>query len=485
MNKVVNNIKENHKTYLAVLLFIIILYSVASSYSYASDTYYLEAYGYQNNAINPYIKDGRIFMTLFLYTMEFLNISYKTMQVISWLGAVSFLTIGVCFIYNTFKKVTNKDSIFQTIISICLVSSIFVAEFFIFSEYTIIMTLGIMFCCISCFFLIDFFKDKSVKSLIIAFIIGVLTSFTYQGIVSLLVLFPIVFTFYYSKNIKDFIINNASIAGVYAASCITTLVFTKIMGSTRVGSNFDLGVFINKIYEGTASLMVNASGFLPKYMFLIICIVTFCILLVVLLKKKINVKLLMFSIYVYVAIVIVTYVPHIMVDSNSIWIVPRSNIGLGLLPIMAIVIYYLYIKDIKVITKTYTVVLICMYAMFYFNFNSILIDQQKVNYITYIETMKIKDSIQQLNYLGNQIAVFHKENKTYQLPNTKVYGDININPFVHEWSSLAIIHLYLGSNYELVKMSSEMEVMCAKKLENEPNKNHVIIEDGIVNICMM
>ena len=34
-------------------------------------------------------------------------------------------------------------------------------------------------------------------------------------------------------------------------------------------------------------------------------------------------------------------------------------------------------------------------------------------------------------------------------------------------------------------MSSEMEVMCAKKLENEPNKNHVIIEDGIVNICMM
>ena len=71
MNNLKKNIKENKYIYLIMFFIIFSIFGFFAIDRFATDTYYFQAFGMANNAVDPYLHDGRLIMTLFLYVLDF------------------------------------------------------------------------------------------------------------------------------------------------------------------------------------------------------------------------------------------------------------------------------------------------------------------------------------------------------------------------------------------------------------------------------
>lgn len=486
LKKLKENIIENKVAYLSLFLLLLVFTGMFFINRYAVDTYYLEAYGYRNNAINPYLKDGRLLMTVFLGFMGLFNISFSTMKIISWLVAVLSLYTSMILVYNTIDRFIKKRTILKSLLSFSLIFNIFVSEYFMFPEYTGIMCLGILMSAITTYFLIGYFDNKSKINLVFAYTSALLAAFCYQGCLSLLVLLPIGFTLKYSKNIKDFIVNNILIAIGYAIPSFTTLIVSKLFGSSRTSGGLNIMESLNNIGNSFKNLMKTTYNILPDYLFIILVVIVIVVTLFALVKNKETISKYLFLGYLLLAVIIVTLVPHFLVDTNSIWLVPRSNIGLGLLVVMPIMCYFFYIKENEYITNIFIGILIILFTFQFIGMTKWLADQHKTNALDYYEGLILKEEVLNYEKKHNQIekiVIYTSPNPVYEYPNIKASGDVNLRTFSANWSAKAIIDYILNRKLSDGQKDDKIYKECQEKLAMSKNKNHLIFKDKTMYVC--
>lgn len=480
------NLKNNKNIYLILFTITLAFTLIFIQDRYAADTYYMESYGLKNNAINPYLHDGRFVMTLFLYVLSYLPISMYKVKLISFIFAFINLFISEIIIYNILNKF-KKDKILNIIASVMIILSIFVVELFYFTEYTGVTCFSILLITISTKFLLKYFEKKNKKNLIMVFIPSIITAFCYQGTISLLVIFPILFVLKYSKNIKEFIINNIIIAFNYALPSITTLIVSKIAGATRISGEVILKESFVKILEGTKKLLITSALLIPNYMYLIIFGILLLFLIYIMYKKKCEIHKYLFLIYIILAVIIVPIVPYFIVNTNNIWMVPRSTIGLGLLIVIPLAFYMVYIKESKKYNMIFAFIT-CFYLIVeLIGWNTIGVNQIKNNGLEKYETdyiiRKINSYETENNKKIKKLVMYPDKGMVYNYPTVKMTGDMNARNVMIDWSFKPALEMYLGRNINDGNDNKEIKEYCLKNNWDNIDDDQFKFKDDTLYIC--
>lgn len=485
-NKLKNNLKDNKNIYLVLFTITLAFTIIFIQDRYAADTYYMESYGLRNNAINPYLHDGRFVMTIFLYLLSYLPISMYKVKIASFIAAFISLFISEIIIYNILSKF-KKNKTINIIASVMLILSLFVVELFYFTEYTAVTTFSILLITISTKFLINYFETKNKKNLIIVCIPSIITAFCYQGTISLLVIFPVLFVLKYSKNIKEFIINNIIIAFNYALPSITTLIVSKISGATRISGEVNLQESLVKILDGAKNLLVTSALLIPKYLYLIIFGILLAFLIYIMYKKKTKLYKYLYLFYIVLAVLIVPIVPYFIVNTNNIWMVPRSTIGLGLLITVPVLFYIIYIKENKKYNNIFIIITILYLIMELISYNTIAVNQIKNNGLEKYETdyiiRKINKYEEENDKKITKLVMYPDKGMVYNYPTVKMTGDMNTRNVMINWSFKPALSMYLGRNIIDGKEDKEIKEYCSNNNWNNIDDDQFKFKDDTLYIC--
>lgn len=427
MNKIRENILKNKKEYFIIFLILFSLISFFIVDRYALDTYFYESNGMRHNAIDPYFHDGRLFMTAFLYGLSYLHISFFSGKLISWLLAFISLFISIVLAYNMLLKY-KKKKIITILISCCLVVNPFIIEYFMFPEFTGIMCLGVLFTFLCIYCLNYYFESNKNKLLLVAFISSMCSVMCYQGAISLLFIIPFLFLLKDSKSFKEVIKRFSIICLIFLTAALTTFALTKLLGASRLGSNVNFINSFKDILKGLKILLLECYKTLPKYMLVIMAGITFVLTLTTL---KHYANKLIFYILCILVLLIVPALPHFF--ASYIWMVPRSNLGYGLLAIIPIVFYAIYSKENTTVNGIFLscmVVLLISQTICAINYVKGAVSNDALNRF---EAKQVLQKIEQYendnNITIDKVTVYFDASPTYIYENVKSAGDMNPRAF--------------------------------------------------------
>lgn len=484
MKYITTKIKENKHELLVTFLLLLVFTGIFSLNRSAPDTYSLESYEFLFQDNLPYFKDGRFFMTIFVLILKTLNFPYRILKLCSWTLAFISLYSGI-LIFNGMLKKSNKRG--NILLSFLTIANIFVLEFFIFSDYSGIMCLGILFATISAKFFLDFLIEHKKKLFILSMLFSLFTAFCYQGTIALVVILPIVFTLKYSQNIKEFITNNICLMLVYAIPTFFALIIGKIIGTNRLAPT-DVSIFdkIDKIFKGVMSLLTSTATIIPKYIFIILLVINLLVVIVAFWKKDKKFIYYLFLFYCLLAGLIVPLAPQFVIDYENIWIVPRSSVGLGIICLIPILIYYIYSKKnekvITVLSCTMLLLAICQFRGYLlFGYHQI-----RNNILEEKESIKILEKFynyEKENKKIKNISIYTDKNITYNYQDIKVSGDMNVRIGARPWGVKAM--LFRSINRSLKdKENKDFERYCQNHDWTEFNNDTIKIEDDTIYICI-
>lgn len=491
MVKKMNNWLNQHRHELFVWAIftgiIAIVYSTFFMDHYAVDTYYLEAHGYVNNAMNPFFKDGRLMETLFLIVMRVLHIPFYGMKIISWIWGVVSLSAACYLMYTLLNKFIKKTWI-NYILSFGIVVNIFALEYFMFPELTGDMCYGILMTVSASVLLLKYFECKNWKYILSAIICACIASICYQGVLSLLVLIPIIFTKKYSHNIKEFIQKNLWIALVYGSGAFFTLIISKINGASRLTETPNYLETLKTIIDGAKDLLINTGNFLPKYSYLILILIALVFVLIRCFQSKDKCQNVFFLIYVIGAILIVPIVPHMLLNASLVWLVPRSMLGYGMIVPFLFLFSALYFPSKK---GNEMLIYIVMIVLFILQYHGILV-MAKSRMITNAMDMTEAKAIANMVYQYEQenqtqvtkIVEYQDQMVRYGYENTIISGDVIMRTMTSSWASQDMLELVLKRTFNPGKEDSKIKKECASKNEDYFNSSQVKIKGDTLHICI-
>lgn len=486
MNYVIKNIIDNKKNYIITSGFLLLLYLFFIFNHYAADTYLMEYIGYSENAIDPYFYDGRFVMTVYLYILDFFKTPYYIGKLISWTLAFISLLISIIEINKIFEnKSKNKLNIY---LSIGLIANCFITEYYFFIEYTGIQCLAILLNVLAAKRILNYFETNKKINIVISILFTTLSTFCYQGSLSISFIIPLLFTFNYIKTIKDFIIKMLVICFNYASAAITCLVLTKLSGASRMDGSIDIIDNIVKVIKGTAGLLINTSEILPKYTFLILFIISFTLIIVNILKNKDkNVKFIYLLLTVG-ALVAITIFPHLLLPTRSIWMVARSNYALGSLVVLPICYYVIYLKQDNKYDKIFSIIIAILFLMQF-------VGNMRLANSIYTNNYLAKEEVININYLvnnyeeesGNEVKIIelYNDKETEYVYDDIIYsGDINMRAITIGWAREYLINKYSNNKYSFEYKDDSYKEYCENNNWNHFNIEQVKFENDKLYLCI-
>lgn len=458
IRNVLETIRKNKYVYFIIFMILLLCTSIFMENRYASDTYFLESSGYLKNA-SIYFNDGRIFMGLFLHAMQFLHISYATCKMISWILAFISIFASIILFYTILNKY-HQNQVLKVLLSIGVILNPFTVELFMFPEYTGIICLGIFFGTLVVYFLHQYMEYKNKKHFLLALLFSFLTTFTYQGIFSVMVILSVIFTMKYAKNGKEFFINQVWIGMMYGITTVSSFLTTSFLGSGRIQDRLPLGEAFHDLIEGVQRLLITTFSVLPSYVYLILfLLVLFTVIVCFYLEKK-KAHTYLFLVYTIVAIFFVALIPHLFV--SYIWLTPRSCVGLGLLVVVPALVYFLYGRQNKGGQIILSIFLIVLLGMQYRGFVKLGTSQIKNNVFENMDATFISREIEKYEKDHLPITKFKMyldQNPTMNSPGVLMDGDMNYRVFISDWAALFATSFKTGKDLE-------------EGLENEKNKEY-------------
>ncbi len=482
MNKIRENISKNKMEYLIIFLLLLCLVGIFSLNRYAIDTYFFEAFGMKNNAINPYYHDGRLFMTAFLYICDFLKLSYRLEKLLSWTLAFTSLFFAIIIFYNILKKY-NKNNILNIILSVCVVFNPFVIEFFMFPEYTGIMCLSLLFVFIGIYFICKYFDNKKKYNLILALSSSIFSTLCYQGTLSLIFIIPLILVLKDTKNFKDFFQKILTIGIIFSISALSIALITKFLGASRLASHINVIKIVKNIINGVGGLLTTTYKILPNYFLLIFFGISLILCFIALPKKVNTITFLLLNI---VCLFIVPALPHMF--TSYVWMVPRSNIGYGLLAVFPILFYILYAKVKKYVNYVF-ICLMCLLLLWQWHSSLSFANSQIINNeLNTEEALKIGNYInnyeQEFNIKINKIKTYNDKGVTYVYPFLKSAGDMNVRAFGYIWAYRAVLNNKLARFFEEGDNNKEYKLYCQNNNWSTFDVEQLKIIDDTIHICI-
>lgn len=469
---------------------VIVFFGVLSQMEFALDTYATLSFSL-HEFIDQFASSGRFLLVFVGIVLRILNLSSKAIYSISYLTAILCMIISLYKLYMIIKD-DVKSLIFRILIPTLIILNAFSVELFLFIEKGI-MLFGVMMCIFAVGEIKGWLKNKNKKSLILTFIFMLLANFSYQGIVGIFVAISIVYILKYSKNIKDFIINNIVVALSYGIPAIIDYLLIKVLYiSSRVSGNIILVDSIKKICISTKGMVVNTYNMLPKYLLVIFVILLCALIIYQIITKKESIKNKLIEIlkviYVIFVVILASIAPQIMQNTDAIWFVARSTYSYASL--FGVIVLYLYTNfgNIKKWNKIIIIILSLILLVVQFNrFNFIEVSRYKTNEMDYEITRKIISRINEYETRTGEkiknISLYEDKSMTYAYYNIFSTGDTNIKAYSKDWGIIYILKYYSGRDFNTVEKNPEIEEKFKSKDWDNFEDEQLIFEGDTLHLC--
>lgn len=507
--------KENIKDIIFFFIISIIFFGIFINMEYATDTYTVFSVGAKQDIIH-FLGSGRFVTAFFTLIARILNLGETSIYLISYIMAIISLVLSL----YEMKKIISKDiksNIMSRIISVFIVMNVFIIELFLFIEKGVLI-LSILFNVYAVKYLIKYFETKNKKELLKVLLFMFLANGSYQGTVGLFIAISLVYIIKYSKNIKEFFINNIITAVAYIISAVVDLGIAKIFAGDRVSGNIILSESISKVLSSTKN-MLQSFDILPKNVFCYSVIFIIAIILIEILTNKEKIKennkkknlvgkviQILEVCYIVLGIYLVTILPQLMQNTASIWVVPRSTYTFASL--LGILMLYLFInfKDniikncgkeeqekkssiAKVINLKNIIIAFSMIFIFiqYYNFQKIEMDRYELNEEDKNISLQIIESIKQYeaeteNTVIN-IAIYNDKNIKYSYKDIKVIGDLNVRAYSADWATKSILEYYAKKQFNVVQKNEKIEEYFKNKNWDFYNEEQLVFNDNTLHLC--
>lgn len=480
------------------LLIVLIFFGIFIKMDFATDTY-CDLASAPRQIFDHFMLSGR-FVTAFLWgIVNVLNFSDYLIYLCSYILAIVSVTLSIYNVFLVINKKIKKDTV-SLIISTITIINPFSIELFMFLEKGI-LTFAVL---LSVLAFSEFVKylEGNKKALKYIFLLMLIATFCYQGVIGIFIVLSAVYVILYNKNIKDFIKNNIIILLAYGVPAIINLLIVKFMyGNSRVTGEIILDESIKKILDGSLQ-MLGTFTILPKYTLIIaISILSILAIVMIFINKKDSIKKkilkLLGLIYITIAILGISIAPQLLQDTASIGFSSRATY-----PFASIIgIFSMYIllntQDIKLINKingiylsslVISIISVAILIIQFAEFNDIETDRYTLNYLDEINSKEIGRKIQEYeNETGNtvtKICIYTDKYISYTYKGLRNIGDMNVTGFAPDWSLKDMINYYNDlSLIQVNEKNSEIEQKFAEQNWDNYNEDQIIFVGDTIHYC--
>ena len=467
----------------------IVFFGALCKLQYAPDTYSVFTNDLMHS-VKHFLSCGRIVTAVAAYVvMGILKLNNE------WTYILSYVFAMVCMITALYRlnKLIQKDIknyIVSAIIATLMLINPFSLELFLYIEKGV-MVLSVLLCVLAVEQMDKFFQGKK-KSIIWAGILMIIANCCYQGTVGLFVAISLIYIIKYSKNIKEFIVNNVIVALTYGIPALFNFLLVRFcFTNTRVNGEMIFSESFAKVMDGTRRMLVDSYDLLPKYLFLAIGIILLGIIIYKAIRENISIKektlKILGALYLIAGTLFATVAPQMLQDTNSIWFVARSSYPMA--AIIGILGLYLFSKfDIKEVVKD---IVICILIVFLLVQYVYFMDYTRDNYIgNYLDkqvTIQIYQEI--LNYeeaTGNTvdtIAIYRDKTPQYVYPELRASGDINIKAYSADWCVSRILK-FTGRDLKVIEPNEEIKEQFEQKSWDYFSPEQIIFENNVMHLCV-
>ena len=467
----------------------IVFFGALCKLQYAPDTYSVFTNELMHS-VKHFLSCGRIVTAIATYVvMGILKLSNE------WTYILSYVFAMICMITALYRlnKLIRKDiqnHIVSAIIATLILINPFSLELFLYIEKGI-MVLSVLLCVLAVEQIDKFFLGKK-KSIIWAGIFMVIANCCYQGTVGLFVAISLIYIIKYSKNIKEFIVNNVIVALTYGIPALFNFLLVRFcFTNTRVNGQMIFSESIAKVIDGTKRMLVNSYDLLPQYLFLVVIVIILGIIICKAIRENISTKektlKILSAFYLIAGTLFATVAPQMLQDTNSIWFVARSSYPMA--AIIGILGLYLFSKfDIKEVVKD---IVICICIVFLLIQYVYFMDYTRDNYIgNYLDKQVTAEIYQEiLNYeeaTGNTvdtIAIYRDKTPQYVYPELKASGDINIKAYSADWCISRILK-FTGREFKVIEANEEIKEQFEQKSWDYFSPEQIVFENNVMHLCV-
>ena len=491
MKKIKEYVKEmiiDKKLYLFTII-TFCFFGVYCNMQYAPDTYSVFSVSLKQTVLT-FFGSGRIVTGIFFYIlMGILKLSPNLTYIVSFSIAIICTILSLYRLYKLFAK-DCKINALSCIAAILIIINIFSIELFTYIEKGTLM-LSVLFCILAVEQIRNFFEG-STKSFLFALIFMLIASCCYQGTVALFVAISLLYIIKYSKNIKQFIVNNVIVAFAYGIPAIINFVLVRfIFTNSRVEGKLVLMDSMKKILDGTKNMFIGTYQLFPKYLFLVIIVLLIGYMIYKIIKKQETKNKKVLQIlgigYIILGATFVTIAPQLLQNTESIWFVSRNTYAIasiiGILLAYAMILFEIKPKEIKIIIAISCIILVIQFVYF----TRYSIDNYIVNYQDKQNVKQIEEVISKYEQeTGNsitKIAFYNDKNPSYTYLDIHSTGDLNIKALYPDWAKTAVIKYYTGRVLEPIQSN---ETIAERFKENDWNyydKEQIILENDTIHLC--
>lgn len=463
----------------------IIFFGILWKLEYATDTY--QVFHFNSKQIfMQFAMSGRFLTAITGSFIKLINVADEVIYIFSYILAI------ICIILSQYKifRIIEKDiqnKILKILIPTLIIINPFSIELFLFIEKGI-MIFGILMCIYALENLIKFFENNQKKYIMYASVIMLIANCSYQGVVGIFVAVALVYIIKYSKNIKQFLVNNIIVGLIYGIPAIIDYIIVKIIFSqSRVNGKIVISESLEKIFSSAIEMIKYTYSILPKYLFILAIVFTFGILWCKIIKEKRKVLEIFKYIYIIIGVIFISIIPQLMQPTSSIWFVPRATYGFASL--FGILILYLSINyEMKNIDTI--VILLMSFIILGFQlqkFIQIEKDRYILNEKDYDVTEQIVERIEKYELKTKnkitKITIYEDSNVRYSYDGISPIRDTNIKSYFNDWSTIAILNYYLNRSLKKIDKDQSITKYFSEKNWNDFDEKQLIFKDDILILC--
>lgn len=518
----------HNKSLLAKITVLLLLFFGGTIHiKYASDTYATFVDGFNSVATEVMIPfSGRFVIGLIYYIFGELGLSNEVAYYISVIGGI--IVLGVALIvYARILEGYGLSENERVLLSFGAIANIFIVEYFCFVE-TLGYMLAVLFNVLAARFLVSYFKNMKIKFYIVSMLFVLLAFFTYQGTIALFIVLVMPFTYFYSKDIKDYLINIYHTGIVYVVPVVIGMIVIKfVLNSDKAGTELDLMSNLYHAVGGLGRYGYTTFGIIPSGLFIGAAVFDFVVAVYLTSVSKKTVTFeggqdgltyyatkefgimkqndtrltvatkLKYRFLHLVFIVLACYVfsAASIFQGSGFW---ASRVVYPIASMIAVLVIDIYINNSEGLNccdwlkKLILAILIIIMIFQYRGFNRIYDDTYKISALDQFRYSYIQEAIEEYQE-GHDIVItkiaFYEDASGISAANQ--YPDmyegtwrIMVSSFTTEWSQLEAMNYYQGTSYEEADKNPEIEEYFASKDWNTLSAEQLIFKGDTLHICV-
>lgn len=468
--------------------------------SYNVDGYCTYANGYLY-AAKIFMKAGRIFTAFIFYFNNLIKLPMPIFSTISAILSNLFLALSINKLYKYFKKyikINNKFSDYLLLLGVFLIFyNPFNLELFIFEE-SFVMIAGIYFMVCGAIK----FMNKSLKSYLISFLLVLLGTICYQGIVCYFI--PILFLLValelkgnLKEDYKNILLKGLIAICIYGISLIISYGIVKIVNififtevNPKLGT-IDLILNIKSFFILMYSSLKSLCGYGSRIIFYLSILAIILIIILNYVKKEKNYWIKVFYMFFNIFLcVIMAFVPNLAMSSTSNYTAARMIGSIGTIVGILIIYCILYFNILTKKTLKYSLIIIALGYFVYISIISFFTTYTALN--TYKEDMNIvglvKEKIveyEKLNDIKITKIFYAKDSSVSWLYNSYVPNSSNYRVYAVYWAVGCVFNMDEITHYEVEMMNNEdKELYFSNKNYSSFNDEQLVFKDDTLYLLL-